>query len=83
MEYSRYLVIGISIIFMMILVGLLSGCAGKTVYIDRPVEVKVPVKCQVDKPERPDLKKDNNMSEIMLDLKGYILKLEAALDSCR
>jgi len=28
------------------------------------------------------LKKDTNMSEIMIDLKGYILKLEAALDSC-
>ena len=75
----KFLVISI---FSLSMILFLTGCAGKTVYVDRPVEVKVPVKCQVQKPERPDLKKDTNMSEIMIDLKGYILKLEAALDSC-
>ena len=75
----KFLIISILSLSMILF---FTGCAGKTVYVDRPVEVKVPVKCQVQKPERPDLKKDTNMSEVMIDLKGYILKLEAAIDSC-
>jgi len=58
-----------------------TGCSTKTVYVDRPVEVKIPVKCQVPNIEKP--KKGNNMSESMLNIKEYILKLEAALDTCR
>ena len=59
------------------------GCAEKTktVYVDRVVEVKIPVKCQVPEIEKP--KQGNNMSESMLNIKEYILKLEAAIDSCR
>lgn len=37
---------------------MLFGCAGKTVYVDRPVEVKVPVYIEptkIDKPIRPAL----------------------------
>jgi PBP1b-binding outer membrane lipoprotein LpoB len=70
-------------IFISALIVLLSGCAGKTVYVDRPVEVKVPVKCQIQKPDRPDLTKDQSLSAILVDLKGYILKLEAAIDTCQ
>jgi len=66
---------------MTVLVIGLSGCAGKTVYVDRPVEVKIPVKCQVPVIEKP--KPGVNMSESMLNIKGYILKLEAALEVCK
>lgn len=64
-----------------LLIIFISGCGTKTIYVDRPVEVKVPVKCQVPDIENP--KSGNNMSESMLNIKEYILKLEAALDSCR
>ena len=69
-----------SVIMVALVIGL-SGCAGKTVYVDRPVEVKIPVKCQVPVISKP--KQGANMSESMLSIKEYILKLEAALEVCK
>ena len=60
---------------------IVTGCSTKTVYVDRPVEVKIPVKCQAPIVEKP--KPGANMSESMLNIKAYILKLEAALEVCR
>ena len=39
---------------MLVLVVMLSGCASKIEYVDRPVEVKVPVKCELQMPIRPE-----------------------------
>ena len=40
---------------MMVLVVMLSGCASKIEYVDRPVEVRVPVKCELEMPKKPDV----------------------------
>ena len=32
-----------------------TGCATKVEYVDRPVEVKVPVKCELEMPKKPDV----------------------------
>ena len=40
---------------MLVLVVMLSGCATKVEYVDRPVEVKVPVKCELEMPKKPDV----------------------------
>ena len=41
--------------WVLLVVGLLfAGCAQKdVVYVDRPVEVKVPVRCEIPLPEKP------------------------------
>lgn len=38
---------------MLVLVVMLSGCTTKVEYVDRPVEVKVPVRCEIPLPEKP------------------------------
>ena len=40
---------------MMVLVVMLSGCASKIEYVDRPVEVRVPMKCELEMPKKPDV----------------------------
>ena len=41
--------------WVLLIVGLMfAGCAQKDVaYVDRPVEVKVPVRCEIPLPEKP------------------------------
>ena len=65
---------------MMVLVVMLSGCASKIEYVDRPVEVKVPVACQIEMPKSPDVKADiDGLREIL----KYTEVLECAVKACR
>ena len=72
----------IKITFSGIVLVLFTGCAEKIVYVDKIVKVDVPVKCKIEKPVRPKLTEDESLSATLLDLKGYILSLEAALETC-
>ena len=40
-------------ILMVLVVAMMSGCATKVEYVDRSVEVKVPVKCELEMPKKP------------------------------
>ena len=59
---------------------MLLGCSVKTEYVDRPVEVKVPVKCELEMPKKPDV-------SISVDGLREVLKyteiLECTLRQCR
>ena len=58
------------------------GCTRtETVYVDRPVEVKVPVKCIIPTVEAP--KKAQTYSESLLNIKEYIEKLQEAVKVCQ
>ena len=65
---------------MLVLVVMLSGCAAKVEYVDRPVEVKVPVKCELEMPKKPDVavSVDGLRSVLM-----YTELLECTLKKCR
>ncbi len=65
---------------MMVLVVMLSGCASKIEYVDRPVEVRVPVKCELEMPKKPDvvISVDGLRSVLM-----YTELLECTLKRCR
>jgi len=68
--------------FIIILISIMIlGCSTKTVYVEKPVEVLVPVKCKIIQPEKP--KPGINMSESILNIKEYIFQLEAALETCK
>ena len=65
---------------MLVLVVMLSGCATKVEYVDRPVEVKVPVKCELEMPKKPDVTIDvNGLREVL----KYTEVLECTLRQCR
>ena len=65
---------------MLVLVVMLSGCATKVEYVDRPVEVKVPVKCELEMPKKPDVTIDvNGLREVL----KYTEMLECTLRQCR
>ena len=65
---------------MLMLVVMLSGCATKVEYVDRPVEVKVPVKCELEMPKKPDVTIDvDGLREIL----KYTELLECTLRQCR
>ena len=65
---------------MLVLVVTLSGCATKVEYVDRPVEVKVPVKCELEMPKKPDvvISVDGLRSVLV-----YTELLECTLKRCR
>ena len=65
---------------MLVLVVMLSGCASKIEYVDRPVEVRVPVKCELEMPKKPDvaISVDGLRSVLM-----YAELLECTLRKCR
>ena len=65
---------------MLVLVVMLSGCATKVEYVDRPVEVKVPVKCELEMPKKPDV--DISVDGLREVLK-YTEMLECTLRQCR
>lgn len=54
-----------------------SGCSTKTVYVDRPVEVLVPVEKPIVPPER--YVKGSNRAETLLNILKYKDKLEAVV----
>ena len=65
---------------MLVLVVMLSGCASKIEYVDRPVEVRVPVKCELEMPKKPDvvISVDGLRSVLV-----YTELLECTLKRCR
>ena len=65
---------------MLVLVVMLSGCATKIEYVDRPVEVKVPVKCELEMPKKPDVTIDvDGLRAVLM----YTELLECTLKKCR
>lgn len=45
---------------------ILNGCT-KTVYVDRPIKVNIPVPCEIKDPDCPHLQ-DLNSSEVVVEL---------------
>lgn len=75
-----------SLIFSSVVgVGLMSGCCPKPVptveYVDRVVEVKVPVKCVIEMPEKPVV--GQNTSETMLNIKQWVMLVNEAVKTCQ
>ena len=65
---------------MMVLVVMLSGCASKIEYVDRPVEVRVPVKCELEMPKKPDVAISvDGLKSVLV----YTELLECTLKRCR
>ena len=65
---------------MLVLVVMLSGCASKIEYVDRPVEVKVPVKCELEMPKKPDVAISvDGLRSVLV----YTELLECTLKRCR
>ena len=67
-------------ILMVLVVAMMSGCATKIEYVDRPVEVKVPVKCELEMPKKPDVTIDVDGLKAVL---VYTELLECTLLQCR
>ena len=65
---------------MLVLVVVLSGCTSKIEYVDRPVEVRVPAKCELEMPKKPDvvISVDGLRSVLV-----YTELLECTLRKCR
>jgi len=65
--------------------GLLTGCCPKPTptieYVDRVVEVKVPVKCVVTMPEKPV--QGSTTAETALNIKQYIMLVNEAVKTCQ
>lgn len=60
---------------------MLTGCATKIEYVDRPIEIKVPQKCIV--PEiQIDLNKKTYTEKVEI-LEIYIYELEEAIKVCK
>ena len=67
-------------ILMALVVVVMSGCATKVEYVDRPVEVKVPVKCELEMPKKPDVTIDvDGLRNVLM----YTELLECTLKKCR
>lgn len=65
---------------MLVLVVVLSGCATKVEYVDRPMEAKVPVKCELEMPKKPDVAISvDGLREVL----KYTEVLECTLRQCR
>ena len=65
---------------MLVLVVMLSGCASKIEYVDRPVEVRVPVKCELEMPKKPDVAISvDGLRSVLV----YTELLECTLKRCR
>lgn len=63
------------------LVLVFSGCVQKEFYIDRPVEVYIPVKCQVPTPEKP--RAGFNDADSLEAIRTYLINMENALKACQ
>ena len=65
---------------MLVLVVMLSGCTSKIEYVDRPVEVRVPVKCELEMPKKPDVAISvDGLRSVLV----YTELLECTLKRCR
>ena len=64
----------------LVIVVMFAGCAARVEYVDRPVEVKVPVACEVPMPKSPIVGQDvDGLREIL----KYTELLECGLMACR
>ena len=75
-----------SLIFgSVVCIGLMTGCCPKPVptveYVDRVVELKVPVKCVVEMPEHPVV--GQNTSETLLNIKQWVMLTKEAVKTCQ
>ena len=70
----KQLILSLSILLV------LSGCTTKTVYVDRPIEVKVPVQCVVELPKKPEI--GINQSETQLNLQEWVVLTIKATERC-
>lgn len=60
------------------------GCSTKEqVYIDRPIEIKVPIKCEIPQIEKPIYNKGYNIKLFLIDIKEYEDKLIEAIEVCK
>jgi len=69
------------ILFSLMAMIMFTGCPAKIIYVDRPIEVKVPVRCKI--PLIKPLVKGRNMSESSINIEEYTKNLEGALRSCK
>ena len=60
---------------------LFSGCAKETIYVDRPVEIKVPVKCVV--PEVVCNTNQKTYTEVINEMYRCILEQREAAKVCQ
>jgi hypothetical protein len=72
----RKLLMPLGILILM----LFSGCTTRTVYVDRPFEVKVEVPCKVD---RVKCKTSGSDAEVVLGLATCVVDLKQAASVCR
>ena len=64
----------------LVIATMFTGCAAKVEYVDRPVEVKVPVACEVPMPTSPVVGQNvDGLREIL----KYTELLECAMKACR
>lgn len=67
-------------IVLVVIAAMMSGCATKVEYVDRPVEVRVPVKCELEMPKKPDVAISvDGLRSVLV----YTELLECTLKRCR
>lgn len=64
-------------LILLILIVVFSGCATKTVYVDKPVEVLIPIEKPLVPPKR--YIKGNNRAETLLNILKYKDTLEVVV----
>ena len=70
----KYILVDIMVVI------LFAGCASKTEYVDRPVEVKIPVKCEIAMPTKPVVTiNPDGLRNVLI----YTETLECTLHKCR
>ncbi len=71
-----------SLLFLLPL--LFIGCSTKEiVYVDKVVEAKVPIKCEIPQIDRPVYVKGYNIKLFLIDIKEYEDKLLEAVEVCK
>jgi hypothetical protein len=72
----------VSFTTLAIIAAIFTGCAQKEIqYVDRPVKVEVPVKCQAPNPKVPSF--DGNYAVKVKSIKEYVLEQRAAIKACK
>ena len=67
-------------VVLVVIAAMMTGCSVKTEYVDRPVEVKVPVKCELPIPSKPVVSADvDGLRSVLM----YTELLECTLKKCR
>jgi len=77
----KYIIVfWVSIFIVALVIFAFTGCAGRTVYVDRVVTVKVPVKCEVKEVAKAE--KRENSASTLADILRERDELREALKSC-